>query len=404
MFPKGFFAKGVAAGIKKVKGKKDLALFYSETPCTTVGMFTSNIVKAAPVLLSLKHLKARPDNIRAVIANAGCANACTGKKGIDDAGFCAETLAGMLGIQKQNVLVASTGVIGQFLPVYKILAGLEKLHFDVLKGKSDEVSAADAIMTTDTIRKVSTAAFVVDGKKINVWGCTKGAGMIHPSLVPSNKLHATMLAFILTDAGIERGALDSALKEGVEDSFNCVSVDGDTSTNDTVVVLANGLAGNKKIVNGSAGYRKFCEVLSEVCLDLAKMMARDGEGATKLVEVVVRNAKSKSDAKKIASTIATSPLFKTAIFGNDANWGRVLAAAGRAGVNFNPEKTSVFIGNILVEKNGMAVDFSEAIAKKALTKKEVKVTLDLNAGKQESRYYTCDLTFDYIKINASYRS
>jgi len=404
MFPKGFFAKGIAAGIKKKKDKLDLALFYSSAPCAAAGMFTSCVVKAAPVLVSMKHIKSNSNGIRAVIANAGCANACTGKKGIKDAEFSAETLSGLLGIKKDSVLVASTGVIGNFLPMGKILKGLEKLHLDVLNGKSSEVSAAEAIMTTDTVKKISSASFMYGGKKITVWGCTKGAGMIHPSLTASGKPHATMLSFILTDASIERPALESSLSEAVENSFNCVSVDGDTSTNDTVVLLANGMAGNKKIQKGSEGYSKFSEASAKVCLDLAKMMARDGEGATKLVEVVVKNAKTKADAKKIASTIATSPLFKTAIFGNDANWGRVLAAAGRAGVNFNPDKTSVLIGKVLVENNGMAVDFSESLAKKTLQKKEVKVTLDLNAGSAQSRYYTCDLTFDYIKINASYRS
>jgi glutamate N-acetyltransferase / amino-acid N-acetyltransferase len=390
MLPKGFLVNGVKAGIKK-NGKLDMALFYSESACNAAGMFTSNLAKAAPVIISRKYLIKNPKNIRAVVANAGCANACTGKLGLENAQFECQAVGANLNLKPYSVLVASTGVIGQHLPMEKILKGIETLSVNVLKNKSDEKSASQAIMTTDTFAKTSF-------RKVNgttIWGTVKGAGMIHPDLKP---LHATMLSFILTDAKIDTKTLNNALKEAVENSFNCVSVDGDTSTNDTVVILANGKAENK------ISTENFKKALNAVCLDLAKMIAKDGEGATKLIEVLVKNAKSSKDAKIIASTIATSPLCKTAIFGNDANWGRILAAAGRAGVNFNPEKTDIYLGSLLVAKNGAAVDFSESAALKILKKNEVKITMDLKAGKEKSIYYTCDLTFGYIKENASYRS
>ena len=400
MIPKGFFAKGIHSGIAKKTEKKDLSLFFSELPAKACATFTTNLVKAAPVLLSQKVLSANRKNIRAIVANSGCANACTGENGLKDAGKICETAAELLCIGKNQVLNASTGVIGKYLPVNKIKKGLGKLAVSLGNSKGDEISAVKAIMTTDTFVKISSRTLKIGGKKVNIWGCVKGAGMIHPDM----KLHATMLSFILTDADITNRALEKALSGTVESSFNCVSVDGDTSTNDTVFVLANGAAQNPLIKDTGRSYELFEKAFGEVCLELAKLIARDGEGATKLIELEVKNARNAKDAKKIASTVATSPLFKTAIFGNDANWGRIMAAIGRAGVSVDPVKIDIKIGGILVARNGESADFSESKAKTALKKKDVKVIIDLKAGKGNAVYYTCDLSFGYIRINASYRS
>lgn len=400
MLPKGFAAAGLHCGIAKKKKKKDLALFYSLYPAVASGMFTSNLVKAAPVLISQKHLR-NGKNFRAIIANSGCANACTGQRGKADAEAMCSATAKLLGIQTGEVLNASTGVIGQFLPMSKIQAGLKKIAPQILKGKSIESSAVEAIMTTDTVPKVARREAIIDKRKINIWGCAKGAGMIHPSLKP---FHATMLSFVMTDAAITPYALDKALKGAVENSFNCVSVDGDTSTNDTLLILANGAALNKQITDGDKNSRIFEEALTEVCMDLAKMLAKDGEGATKFIEIEVKNADTEKNARKIAETIATSPLVKTAVFGNDANWGRVMAAAGRAGAKINPDKVDVSFGKMMVARRGAAVNFSEKKALKILKEKKVKITLDLHQGKKSSKYYTCDFSYGYVRENASYRS
>ena len=401
MIPKGFYCGGVHSGIAKKAAKKDLAVFFSKLPARAVGMFTANLVKAAPVLLCQKKLKNNRKGFYAIVANSGCANACTGLKGAKNAEAVCGKFSGLMGIDSSTVLNASTGVIGQHLPVEKITKALSGLIAGLGNSGACELAAVRAIMTTDTFPKISTRSFSIGRKKITVWGCVKGAGMIHPDL---KKLHATMLSFILTDADVSEAAMDKALSASVERSFNCVTVDGDTSTNDTVLLLANGAAGNLPISGSGKSFDLFSKAVAEVCLDLAKMIARDGEGATKLVEIEVKNARNGKDAKKIASTIATSPLFKTAIFGNDANWGRIMAALGRAGVTVDPYKIDVKIGGILLARNGESADFSESKAKAALKKKDVKVMIDLKAGKGNATYYTCDLSFDYIKINASYRS
>jgi glutamate N-acetyltransferase/amino-acid N-acetyltransferase len=401
MLPKGFIVNGSKCGLYKNRDKQDIALFYSTAPCEASGMFTSNLVKAAPVLVSMKNLKKTKGSARAIIANSGGANCSTGARGLQDAAFECSLLASELGIKPEEALVASTGVIGQFLPMVNVIKGIDDLSIKILAAKSDELAAARAIMTTDTRSKIVSKKVLISGKAVTVWGTSKGSGMMHPTL---KGLHATMFAFVLTDALVEKSALNGVLTGAVEKSFNCISVDGDTSTNDTVILLANGLAENKKISKGTADYVKFSAAVETVCVELAKMMAADGEGATKFVEIEVKNAASQAGAKKIAETIATSPLVKTAMFGNDANWGRIIAAAGRAGVNFNPDRTEIRIGNVLVFKNGMPANFSEVLAKKTIQQKKVKITVDLKQGKHRAAYYTCDFSFDYVKINASYRS
>ncbi len=401
MLPKGFVAGGIHSGIGKKKEKPDLALFWTDQPATAAGMFTENLVKAAPVLISRKHLKTSQSAVHGILANSGCANACTGPQGKRDAEASCTALAKGKRVKTEQVLVASTGVIGQFLPMPKVQQGIKILLEDLKKGKLKEADAARAIMTTDTFAKVSCRTIIVGGKEVTVWGCAKGAGMIHPAL---SLPHATMLAFLLTDVAVAGPLLRETLEAAARVSFNCVSVDGDTSTNDSLFILANGAAGNASLCCGGKEYSAFKNAVREVCLDLAKMLARDGEGATRLIEIEVKNARSESDAKKIAATIATSPLVKTAIFGNDANWGRIIAAAGRAGVPIDPDKISIYLGGILMARGGMAAPFSEEEARKVLKQKEVKITVDLKLGKKHSVYYTCDFSFDYVKVNASYRS
>ena len=400
MFPKRFNAGGIEAGISRKKAKKDIAVFYSEVPAQCAAMFTNNLVKAAPVLLSQKHIDIVP-HVRAVVANSGCANACTGRRGLRDAERMCEITASRWGVSTEEVLVASTGVIGQFLPMDNIDTGITDLIHAMRAKKGNPVDAAAAILTTDTVVKVAQAAIIAGGKKVTIWGCAKGSGMIHPDLgIP----HATMLAFILTDAAIERGLLEEALVVAADNSFNCISVDGDTSTNDSVFVLANGAAANPLITRPGRDLAAFSVALQKVCLELSKKIVLDGEGATKLAEIEVRGAADDADARKIASVIATSPLVKTALFGNDANWGRILAACGRAGVAFEPQNVSISIGGMIVAENGMAKKFSEQRAKRLLSKKNVRIVVDLRKGGGRAVYYTCDFSFDYVKINASYRS
>ena len=403
MFPKGFKLGGISCGLSAKEGKKDLALFISEKPSAVAAVFTSNIVKAAPVLVDLEILKTSK-KISAIIANSGCANACTGKKGIDNTVQTIKTVEQEFGFQKGSVLCASTGVIGEQIKLENLKAGIKTLKNKIGISDLSQDDAVLAIMTTDTrIKRFSREVKIKDGKII-IWGCVKGSGMIHPTLCRDghNKLHATMLSFILTDANIGSKTLQAILETATCQSFNCTSVDGDTSTNDTVIVLAN--AASKTQPLSKSDLLKFTQAFNELTLDLAKAMVKDGEGAGKLAEIEVKNAKSKTDAKIIAQTIATSPLVKTALFGADANWGRIIAAAGRAGINFNPDKTDIFIGGIKVFKNGAPIKFDEKAAKKALNKAEIKIILDLHCGLQTSKYYACDFSYDYVKINASYRS
>lgn len=397
--PKGFLAFGLNSGIKK--GKKDIAIFYSEKPAFAFGLFTKNIVKAAPIIVSMDHLNENHKSIRAILANSGNANACTGARGIDDARSMCNELAKYLSINTNQILIASTGVIGKFLPMDNVKQGIKRLSSYILSGKNDYLSAVESIMTTDTFPKIFCKKFSIGGREVTLSGCAKGAGMIHPNLSP---FHATMLCFIFTDALISYSLLQKAIKKSAQSSFNCISVDGDTSTNDTVFILSNGIANEKKIVGYNEDFHKFQRALDEVCNELSKMIVRDGEGATHMIEIEVKNAKSNLEAHKIASTIATSPLVKTAFFGQDANWGRIIACCGRSGVNLDPSKIDIYLCGVLVAKNGMAVNFSEDKLKDLLAQKDVSVVLDLHRGSSGIKFYTCDLSLDYVRINANYRT
>ena len=397
--PKGFEAAAAEANIK-YKNRTDMALIYSEAPCKTAGVFTKNIVKAAPVKWDQKIVKEEQE-VNAVIINSGIANAGTGEEGMQ---YCVETAkkaANILGISQQAVLVGSTGVIGMQLPIEKIKQGIEML----VKEKAATIEAgefaAKAIMTTDTCKKEIAISFEIEGKKVTVGGMAKGSGMIHPDM-------CTMLAFITTDAAITQAALTQALKEDVEDTYNMISVDGDTSTNDTVLVLANGQAENKLIDVQTEEYKAFAEALHTVNETLAKMVAGDGEGATALFEVKVVGAKSKEQAVKISKSVVASSLTKTAIAGHDANWGRILCAMGYAGVAFDPEIVDLFFessaGKIQIAKNGVAADYSEEEATKILSQSEVTALIELKQGEEQAVAWGCDLTHGYIDINADYRS
>jgi len=400
--PKGFKVGGVISGISKKAGKKDLALFLSEFPATAAGMFTQNVAKAAPVVEDVKRLK-KGGKFYGVIANSGCANACTGARGMKNAVAMCASIEKNFNLSSGSVLAASTGVIGQHLAMDKFYIGAEKLKSSIGVSAKNEDDAVLAVMTTDTVIKKACRKIKVKNKEIKIWGCVKGAGMIHPDLAGlAGGLHATMLSFILTDAQIDSKTLRSLLEKSAEQSFNCVSVDGDTSTNDTLIILANGASHTGRL--SAADLKRFSAALNEVTLELAKKIAKDGEGATKFIEIEVKNAATAAGAKLIAKTIATSPLFKTAMFGADANWGRVLAAAGRAGVDFNPDKTDITIAGIKTFRNGAPLDFSEKKAKQALLKEDIKIAVDLKVGKAASKYYTCDFSYDYVKINGDYRS
>ncbi len=395
----GFEAAGAEAAIK-YQGRKDMAMVYSRTPCKAAGVFTSNIVKAAPVMWD-KEIVSHSPSVQAVVVNAGIANACTGKQGYE---YCKQTAgktAQMLGISEDAVLVASTGVISAQLPIDRILAGVEKLA----RGKKDTLEAgtmaAEAIMTTDTISKQAAVQFEVDGKTVTVGGMCKGSGMIHPNM-------CTMLGFVTTDLAISKELLQEALSEDVIDTFNMISVDGDTSTNDTLVVLANGMAGNSEITSRNEDYNKFKEALHYIDMTLAKMMAGDGEGATALFEMKVIHAASKEEARILSRSVVSSNLTKAAVFGHDANWGRIMCALGYSGVVFEPEKVDLFFGNgtkkIQVCKDGETTDYSEEEASEILASKEVFLTADMKMGDAEACAWGCDLTYDYVKINADYRS
>lgn len=388
---RGFVAAGVHAGLKRKR--KDVALIVSETPAVVAGTFTTNQVKAAPVLLTAEHVKA--GQARAIVVNSGNANACNGAQGYADAERMAECTAELLGIRPQEVLVASTGVIGQPLPMDKVEAGI-RAAFNALGPEGGE-DAAEAILTTDTRTKQMALEFEIDGVSVRLGGMAKGSGMIHPNM-------ATMLAFLTTDAAVEPAYLQEALTRAVDRSFNMISVDGDTSTNDMVLAMANGQAGNEPIASGTAAAERFEDALNALCLYLAKEIVRDGEGATKVVEITVQGAPSLSAARTIARSISTSNLVKTAIFGQDANWGRILAAAGYAGVPIEAEKVTIYIGDVCVAEQGSSLPFDEEAAARVLQESEVRITVDLNAGAHEATAWTCDMTYDYVKINASYRS
>lgn len=396
---KGFEAAGVEAAIK-YQNRKDMAMVYSTTPCTVAGVFTSNVVKAAPVLWD-KEVVSHSPSVQAVIVNSGIANACTGKQGYDCCKKTAQKAAQVLGISEDAVIVASTGVIGWQLPVDKIAAGVEKLAAAKADTLEAGTLAAEAIMTTDTISKQAAVQIELGGKTVTIGGMCKGSGMIHPNM-------CTMLGFVTTDIAISKELLQEALREDVVDTFNMISVDGDTSTNDTLVVLANGLAGNPEITTKNDDYYKFKEALNYIDTTLAKMMAGDGEGATALFETKVIHADTKENARILSKSVVCSSLTKAMIYGHDANIGRIMCALGYAGVDFDPDKVELFCENdekrIQICKGGLLTDFDEEEATEILSSPEVRVVVDMKMGDEEATAWGCDLTYDYVKINADYRS
>ncbi|MBI5208252.1 MAG: bifunctional glutamate N-acetyltransferase/amino-acid acetyltransferase ArgJ [Candidatus Firestonebacteria bacterium] len=389
----GFLFSGISCGIKK-NGGKDLGIIFSLEPAVAAGMFTKNKVKAAPVNLDIKNIKSL--YTRAVVVNSGNANACGGEQGEKDAFQMTSLTASQLGIKRNEILVASTGVIGQMLPMDKVALGIEKACKNLAPSGINDFTKA--IMTTDSFPKKSIKEIVLDSVKVTVLGVAKGAGMICPDM-------ATLLCFIVTDANIDKLLLTRSLKEAVDESFNLITVDTDTSTNDSVIAIANGLAGNKKITRINKNYNKFTQVLKEVLKDLALKIVRDGEGATKLITIHVKNAKTKAVSKKVAMTIAKSTLVKTAFFGEDANWGRIICAIGYSGVKIDPFNIDIFLDKAKVFSKGKGVEnLSEIMLKKIMKKKEITIVIDLKQGKFSGEVYTCDLSYNYVKINASYRS
>lgn len=396
--PKGFYGAGGHVGIKKEK--KDLALIYSEVDALAVGTFTQNVVKAAPVLWD-KMVVENYDSARVIAINSGVANACTGDEGIYNNELFASKVADNFGVKKEEVLICSTGVIGKQLPMDKIIEGIAKVKALLNDDQKSGEIVAQSIMTTDTKPKHIAVTIELGGKIVTIGACCKGSGMIHPNM-------ATMLGFITTDCNISKELLNKALKEVITDTFNMVSVDRDTSTNDTVLLLANGLANNEKITSENDDYYKFKEALYYVSEYLAKAIAGDGEGATKLLEVQVHGANSIKQAKVIAKSVCTSPLVKTAVYGNDANWGRLLCAMGYSGEEFDPYNVDLSIasehGTLQLVTKGMATDYSEELATKILSSSEVKAIIDIHNGEYKATAWGCDLTYDYVKINADYRS
>jgi len=392
--PKGFKASGIYAGIKKNPLKKDLALIFSESPAVAAGVFTKNKIKAACVTVSKGHLK--NNTAQAIIANSGIANCCTGAKGKKDAKEMAQVVALELRIKQENVLVASTGVIGYFLPMNKIIDHIPWLVKNLSPQKSQD--AAAAIMTTDRIKKEFAVRFKIGNSVVTIGAVAKGSGMIYPNM-------STMLCFITTDAAIAPGALKLALKNCVDKTFNCISVDGDTSTNDMVLILANAASANKEItLKTKKEFEIFNAALLKITTALAKLMASDGEGATKLIEVCVKGAYTAKDARLAASTVCNSNLVKTAMYGQDANWGRIAAAVGRSGAALSENKLSIWFGNEKIFSNGSPARADEGVLKNILSKDEVRITIDMGLGKYGITMWTCDLSEEYIRINAKYRS
>jgi len=393
--PRGFRAASVASGIKKATGALDLALIFSELPQTTAaGVFTTNLAAAAPVVLSRRSLQESRGQARAVVINSGNANACTGAEGLSVAEQTAVAAATLLDVAPEQTLVASTGVIGVPLEPRLILNQLPTLKENL--SVENASSLARAIMTTDTTPKSYVLRSRIDGEAVHLAGVAKGSGMIHPRL-------ATLLCFITTDARVGPRMLHYLLRAAVEVSFNRVSVDGDTSTNDSVIAMANGASG-VAVRPGNQSRAWFLAGLTHLCQALARMIARDGEGAKKLVTVEVRGAKSDADAERVARAVANSPLVKTAVAGSDPNWGRIICAAGYSGASFNPEKVDILVNDLFLCRKGVDARFDEAIARRELDLKELTLKVDLHAGRGSSRFWTCDLTRDYITINASYRT
>jgi glutamate N-acetyltransferase / amino-acid N-acetyltransferase len=395
--PQGFLASGIHCGLKKNNLKLDLALIYSTVPANSAGVYTKNKVKGAPIYITKDHLSNK--KAQAIIINSGNANTCTGDDGLMKAKRMTELQGKALKLKTSDVLVASTGVIGVPLNIDAIKDGIPLLTERLSKEGSED--ATSAIMTTDTYKKQLAFEFEINHKKVTIGAMAKGSGMIEPNM-------GTMLSFITTDLNISGEMLNEALKESVKISYNRVSVDGDTSTNDMVLVLANGLAENEEIVEKNESYYIFLEVLNKLNITLAKMIAKDGEGATKLIECIVSNCKCEKDAEILSKSVINSPLVKTAIFGSDANWGRILCALGYAGVNINPNKVDLSfkssVGEIEICKDGMPLHFDEVMAKDILLQDEITILINMNSGEHLSTAWGCDLSYDYVKINGDYRS
>jgi glutamate N-acetyltransferase/amino-acid N-acetyltransferase len=394
--PRGFRFSATACGLKKT-GALDLALLSSDIPASAAAVFTQNLVVAAPVVLSRKNLRASKGRMRAVIVNAGNANCATGEAGYVAAVRMVEETARRLGCDPQEVFVCSTGVIGVPLPLEKVLRALSGITRNRRPSVRSFAELSLAICTTDTRPKTAASSFHMARKRVHFMGCAKGAGMIHPNL-------ATTLAFVATDAAISPSLLQKTLRDVTTRTFNAISIDGDTSTNDTLLVLANGAAGAPRIKAGTAPHRAFAKSLEEVCHSLALQIVADGEGAQRVIEIEVRGAKADSAARQIAQTIATSPLVKTAFAGGDPNWGRIFAAAGRAGVKFDPARVDIHMAGIPVLRRGRPLEFNERAASNRLLEPHVHLLLDLHSGRASARYWTCDFTAEYVRINASYRT
>jgi glutamate N-acetyltransferase/amino-acid N-acetyltransferase len=394
--PKSFRFAATACGLKKT-GALDLALLSSDVPASAAAVFTQNLVVAAPVRISKRNLQASKGRMRAVIVNAGNANCATGAEGESVALRSNEEAARAMNLAASELFVCSTGVIGVQLPVEKILRALPGLARNRRASARSFTEFSLAICTTDTRPKTASATFQMSGKRIHLLGCAKGAGMIHPNM-------ATTLAFVATDAAIPPALLQRTLRQVTARTFNAISVDGDTSTNDTLLVLANGAAGAPRIASASKAHRQFTAALEEVCGSLARQIVADGEGAQRVIAIEVRGAKTEAAARKIAETIATSPLVKTAFAGGDPNWGRVFAAAGRANVVFDPARVEITMAGIKVLRKGQPLPFNERAASNRLLAEYVPIVVDLHAGKSRARYWTCDFTAEYVRINASYRT
>jgi len=388
--PKGFLASGIHSGVKKKR--KDLSLLYSKKLCKVAALFTTNVVKAAPVVLAQKQL-AKNDEIRSVVINSGNANCMTGRRGLKDARKMVSVMADLLDVSKDAVLVSSTGIIGENMPMKPILSGMPLLVSKLsAKGIDD---AVEGIMTTDRFPKVASRTFTASGRKVMMTAIAKGAGMVKPDM-------ATMLCYVLTDANISKAALKKALTSGVETSFNAITVDGDMSTNDTIMLLANGEAGNSLITEKSRAFRTFQKNLEIVCRSLAKMIVRDGEGATKLIEVNVKGAKSGDDAKRIAESIADSLLVKCAVLGGDPNWGRIASSAGASGAVFDPDKMEIVLDGVTFFKGGKAVSSVKRKTTPVFKKHNVQILVNLHSGRGEAVYFSCDISKKYITLNSYY--
>ena len=394
--PRGFRFAAVNCGLRKPPNL-DLGLIVADEPAAAGGVFTQNLVQAAPVLLCKRHLLQAGGRIRAVIVNSRNANCSTGPAGMQAAEDTAREVAHAISCDPEQVMVCSTGVIGLPTKVEKILRAVPLLAKDAVRSARDFSGFTRAIMTTDTRAKWAAARCHLGTRSVRLLGCAKGAGMIHPNM-------ATMLAYIVTDAAIRPSVLQRAVSKVTRTTFNAITVDGDTSTNDTMLVLANGLAGNRVVAGPGRDYRRFLAALHKVCHQLALQIVADGEGAKRVIEIEIRGAPTFTAAERVARTIASSPLVKTMFAGGDPNWGRVLAAAGRSGVKFDPERTDVYLGGLLACRRGAAHPFSEKLAHKRMMRELVPVVVDLRAGKGCARVWTCDFTSDYVHINASYRT